>query len=125
MLLAFTPTFSEVRMVTVAILSHTYTPQDVIERLKTDGLVVLPSESRVSAKRLHDAVCEHFESHDEELRSPIIPLAIGIRDEGWHQFLLNNDVQPYDSENTPRRAERAVHAWMTAGQPDFFRVHVT
>jgi hypothetical protein len=100
-------------MITVAILTHPYTHQDVIERLETDGLVILPSESRVSAKRLHSAVCEHFESHDEELSSPIIPLAIGIRDEGWHQFLVNHDVQPYDSESTPRRAEYAVHAWMT------------
>jgi hypothetical protein len=112
-------------MVTVTILAHSYTHQDVIERLETDGLVVLPSESRVSAKRLQNAVREHFKSHDEELSSPIIPLAIGIRDEGWHQFLVNDEVQPYDSEYTPRRAKHAVYAWMTAGQPSFFRVHVT
>jgi len=89
----------------------------VCRDLSNDGVVVIQT-TRPNFRKIEDSVTAKMPD------STILALSTEGDDRQWHHYLVNNDVEPFDSSTTRARVAQAVARWQTAGSPFPYSVNV-
>ncbi|WP_060363056.1 MULTISPECIES: hypothetical protein [Burkholderia] len=89
----------------------------VCRDLSNDGVVVIQT-SRPNFRKIEDAVTAQMPD------CTILALSTEGEDRQWHHYLINDDIEPFDSSTTGARVGQAVARWQAAGSPFPYSVQV-
>ncbi|RKE24446.1 hypothetical protein B0G76_8334 [Paraburkholderia sp. BL23I1N1] len=77
--------------------------------LTNDGVVVIET-TRPNFKNIASAVMQR-------MTECVLPLSVEGMDRDWHHYLINNDVESFESLITSGRVAQAVVKWQAAASP--------
>lgn len=77
--------------------------------LANDGVVVIET-TRPNFRTIASTIMQH-------MTECVIPLSVEGLDHDWHHYLINSDVESFESLKTSERVVQAVVKWQAAGSP--------
>lgn len=83
--------------------------------LRNDAFAVIFT-TRPNFRDVHKAV-------DAQMDGKIIPLSVEDHDHDWHHYLINTDIEEFDSD-TPNLILKAVEQWKRVGCPFPFAARI-